>query len=361
MLRTMTPADVTDRVVGWFADPELTAYLRNKGKNFTEQELKDFVTDHDNVSSFMLGIFDQETRLQIGWFRVLCDDGTSCSSRAIADPAFRGRGLDQEAFAAYYEFIFGQLKQHRHYGTIYFGNKAGHIPITKYGSRVEGVRRRHKFKNETWHDLIYDGLLVEDWRARKADGSLFQRSAPLSEADLCAYMPISPVANLVQPKIFEPCDTLIISRQISESEMPKPGDSTAWQIKLPVRIETRGTVLYSMSRSDVTERFVGWFNDPQVMAYDSLRGDWSNSRLQDLVSNQNNKSKFILAICAKESGEPIGWVTIHAKRGVGTRAVVLGDQRYQGGELELEATHAVDHFLYDILDVQKVSVRPGTS
>jgi RimJ/RimL family protein N-acetyltransferase len=131
-------------------------------------------------------------------------------------------------------------------------------------------------------------------------------------------------------------------------------ESAAWQAGDPLRIETRRTTMCSMSQSDITDRVVGWFNDPQVMADVLMQSNWSKESLQDHVLDQDNERKFMLCIFATDSDEPIGWAEIHAKKGgVGTRDLVIADRRFLGREFEFEALSAIDRFMFENLKLHK--------
>src|SRR6185295_10743173 len=60
-VRTLEPADVTERACAWFADPGKARMINAPARAFTEDEFKDFITSHDRVTGHALGIFDKST------------------------------------------------------------------------------------------------------------------------------------------------------------------------------------------------------------------------------------------------------------------------------------------------------------
>jgi RimJ/RimL family protein N-acetyltransferase len=73
------------------------------------------------------------------------------------------RGYATEAAAAAVDFGFRQLALARIYAQVLVGNDASIRVLDKLGMGHEGTKRRHIRKGRRLHDVLFYGLLREEW------------------------------------------------------------------------------------------------------------------------------------------------------------------------------------------------------
>ena len=76
-----------------------------------------------------------------------------------------GCGYATEAARAAVDFGFRQLALARIYAQVIVGNDASMRVLAKLGMVAEGTKRRHIRKGRRLHDVVFYGLLREEWRA----------------------------------------------------------------------------------------------------------------------------------------------------------------------------------------------------
>ena len=74
-----------------------------------------------------------------------------------------GRGYATEAVTAAVDFGFRQLALVRIYAQVIVGNGASMRVLEKLGMTNEGTKRRHLRKGRQLHDVMFYGLLREEW------------------------------------------------------------------------------------------------------------------------------------------------------------------------------------------------------
>ncbi|MDP6704753.1 MAG: GNAT family protein [Alphaproteobacteria bacterium] len=129
-----------------------------------------------------------------------------------------------------------------------------------------------------------------------------------------------------------------------------------WTSGKPVEIETERVLLRSMQADDVTDRFVGWFGDPLVMANVAMRMNAGRRGLLRYLSSFDNASKFLFGIWLKDTGQQIGWarIQIPPEKRYGITTTVIGERDYWGRGLGYEIRAAMIAFMFDSLGLDKV-------
>lgn len=85
----------------------------------------------------------------------------------LAAPAW-GQGYATEAAVAAVELGFKQLGLARIYAQVLVGNDASMHVLAKLGMVNEGTKRQHIRKGRRLHDVVFYGLLREEWRRPRA-------------------------------------------------------------------------------------------------------------------------------------------------------------------------------------------------
>jgi ribosomal-protein-alanine N-acetyltransferase len=76
-----------------------------------------------------------------------------------------GHGYATEATTALVELGFAELGLARIYAQVLAGNAASLRVLAKLGMVCEGVKRQHVRKDRRLHDVVFYGLLRDEWRA----------------------------------------------------------------------------------------------------------------------------------------------------------------------------------------------------
>ena len=122
-----------------------------------------------------------------------------------------------------------------------------------------------------------------------------------------------------------------------------------WRPGEPVRLETARTIIRSMTADDVTERYLSWFADAEVMQHITMDMNLSRAELLGFVASFDNAERFHFGVFVKESGLHIGWLKILCdlpnKNGIMT--TVIGDRDYWGSGFGFEMRTAIIDFMFD--------------
>jgi len=118
------------------------------------------------------------------------------------------------------------------------------------------------------------------------------------------------------------------------------------------------TILTPFAESDITEEYVGWLCDPQVVRFSNqrLRRHDSNTCLRYLRSFDGTENMF-LAVRVREGGNVVGTITAYVSPTHGTAdlGVLLGDQAYWRRGLGLDAWMTLMSFLFEKRGLRKVT------
>jgi diamine N-acetyltransferase len=92
-----------------------------------------------------------------------------------------GRGFGSEAAALMLRHGFEELNLHRIYLRVYAYNERGQRSYKKIGFVEEGRMREAHFRHGAWHDVVYMGILADEFFAahgRSGDGHVVDAPAP---------------------------------------------------------------------------------------------------------------------------------------------------------------------------------------
>ena len=114
-----------------------------------------------------------------------------------------------------------------------------------------------------------------------------------------------------------------------------------------VHLTTERFVVRSAEREDVTDAFLGWLADPDVMVGLNLpRKRFSRPQAVRFVLSHDNQTQFFLVIVCRGDDRPIGFfvVTVDPKHGCAETSVVVGDRDYWGKNVVIETAHGDSRF-----------------
>jgi RimJ/RimL family protein N-acetyltransferase len=105
---------------------------------------------------------DDERAGTVTWERVNRRSRIASVGGLAVAPAWRGRGVADEAARLLQRHLIGELGFHRLQMEIYGFNERALRHAERAGWIREGVRRKAYWRNETWVDGILFGLVAED-------------------------------------------------------------------------------------------------------------------------------------------------------------------------------------------------------
>jgi RimJ/RimL family protein N-acetyltransferase len=170
-LRSLNRADATDRYLKWAADPEIMNPLNTPAKAVPREELIRYIEGFNNDSDFLLGIFDRESGLYIGFFAVNVDKGNRAATTnvVVGDKAWWGKRVVLEARAAILDFLFDVLKVDKVNGIPFATNHPAVYNYKAQGFVLEGMMRQHRLAHDgkSRLDQCQFGLLRSDWQQHR--------------------------------------------------------------------------------------------------------------------------------------------------------------------------------------------------
>lgn len=130
-----------------------------------------------------------------------------------------------------------------------------------------------------------------------------------------------------------------------------------WKPGTPLSLESENFFLRSMTPTDVTNRYIEWAKDAELMEnLNTPPRDISRDQLTRYISRFDNRTRYHLGVFTKESGLHIGFYTIYIDPR--TRAaqtnVVIGDRNFWGKSVVLETRAVIIDFLFERLGMQRI-------
>ena len=95
----------------------------------------------------------------------------------IGERRWWGAGVALQAQVALFNFGFDHLGSRRFYGGVGIDNVMSHFNLKRLGFVKEGVFRNHVRVGSTNHkfmDVVYYGLMYEEWQAIRENFSAYQ-------------------------------------------------------------------------------------------------------------------------------------------------------------------------------------------
>ena len=129
-----------------------------------------------------------------------------------------------------------------------------------------------------------------------------------------------------------------------------------WKPRQPVHLETENYLIRSLTPADVDDRYMGWFEDPDVIVQASLPLGMNVEQRRRHVGAFNNAANFHLGIFCKESGLMVGffYVFMDYHNKLARTAAIIGDRSYWGKKVVIECRDALFDFLFDHTGIHKI-------
>ena len=124
-------------------------------------------------------------------------------------------------------------------------------------------------------------------------------------------------------------------------------------------IETERLVLQPMDESFISEKYLSWMNDPEVILYLESGGNYSMNELQEYVKNSVQKKIFFWAITIKDNGKHIGNIKIDPitrRHGTAEYGIMLGDRDEWRKGYAAEASIGIINYCFEVLGIRKINL-----
>ncbi len=170
VISRLTPELITDRMLAWFDDPDVTEFFIMP-KFLNRERFIQLLNSYDNINSFFLVIHDRQSGAAVGFFTMYVHfaHGLVRTGICIGDKEYWGRGVVHEVRGIMLDFIFTQMRMNKVYSEVDARNFPSIFNYKSMGFRNEGfLRKEQKGQDGKWHDYYRFALLREEWLALKA-------------------------------------------------------------------------------------------------------------------------------------------------------------------------------------------------
>jgi RimJ/RimL family protein N-acetyltransferase len=150
----------------WFADPEVTRYLKHDIPPSRKQEDEWYERTSRSDTDVMWGIFVEGRHVgSISIARINWRSRRAMTGTVIGDKRWWGRGVATDAMRLRTRYAFEELGLEKLVTEVYEGNAASRKALERNGYRTVGVYRHHEFRHGQWFDVWIGEVLREDWLA----------------------------------------------------------------------------------------------------------------------------------------------------------------------------------------------------
>ncbi len=167
ILRSLTPADASDRWCEWSADAAVMAPLNIPTRRISKDELRRYIARFDNDTSFLIGVFTKAMSQHIGFYTFEINK-THCSANVnlvIGDRHHWGKGVVNEVRAALLDEFFDHRHIEKAYGMPLARNFPAVFNYKAQGWKLEGILRGQckSVTDGSRLDQYQFGMLRSDW------------------------------------------------------------------------------------------------------------------------------------------------------------------------------------------------------
>lgn len=135
-----------------------------------------------------------------------------------------------------------------------------------------------------------------------------------------------------------------------------------WTLNVPARGPNGARIyLRPLERGDLTDRYLGWLNDPEVNFYmESGTFPVTSADLEKFYGDvTSSRTQVIFAIAGKKSNEHIGNVKLGPISWVHRRAtfgILIGEKKFRGLGVGLEATRLAVEYGFFRLNLHRIDL-----
>jgi RimJ/RimL family protein N-acetyltransferase len=167
LLRRFTDADIPDLLV-FVSHPSVANEVQEMGT--TEPEIRAYIKMQNGFQPFEphevfdLGIERKADHKLIGIVTAIVKHHRKVEIGYGLGVEHREQGYATEAAKALMDYSFSTLQFHRVQAISSSGNPASCRVLARLGMKLEGRLREANVRDGEWYDLLYYGILEEEWR-----------------------------------------------------------------------------------------------------------------------------------------------------------------------------------------------------
>jgi RimJ/RimL family protein N-acetyltransferase len=170
-LRTLKSDDASDRWASWMSDPKNLRLLNSAPKSMTRKDIVGYIDSFDQRSHLLIGIFEKQSGVHIGFFRVDIDPALNrcLLFMMIGEQKFRHWRVTAEIRVPFQDYIFETLGLDTMLATALASNRPMVRYMLKSGWELDKKATQH-IKSRTdgsLLDLCYLHISRDGWRAWK--------------------------------------------------------------------------------------------------------------------------------------------------------------------------------------------------
>jgi RimJ/RimL family protein N-acetyltransferase len=170
-LRTLKSEDASDRWASWMADPKNLRLLNSAPRVMTRNDIVTYIEQFDQRSHLLIGIFEKQSGMHIGFFRVDIDHALNrcLGFMMIGEQKYRHWSVTQALRVPFQDLIFETLGLNTMLGTALASNRPMIRYLLKSGWTLDKTAVRHvkSQSDDAMLDLCFLSLSREAWRAWK--------------------------------------------------------------------------------------------------------------------------------------------------------------------------------------------------
>lgn len=164
-LRPLGEEGDAERCCRWINDPETRKFLKSNTPISlpAEQKWVDESTSRKDNIALAIVTLDGVHIGNIGVHKINMVSGTASTGTMIGEKEYLGKGYGTEAKMILLNYLFNTLNLRKICSTAYAFNKRSIAYSHKCGYKVEGIRRKHIFREGKYQDVVELAVFKEDW------------------------------------------------------------------------------------------------------------------------------------------------------------------------------------------------------
>lgn len=124
-------------------------------------------------------------------------------------------------------------------------------------------------------------------------------------------------------------------------------------------LESDRLILKPLSTIYLSQKYVDWMNDEQVIRYLESGGDYTLDKLNSYLEEVESNLQYFWAITLRSTGEHIGNIKIdpiHFRNKFGEYGIMIGDRTSWGKGFAKEASNLVLDYCFQKLNLRKINL-----
>lgn len=127
--------------------------------------------------------------------------------------------------------------------------------------------------------------------------------------------------------------------------------------KSNIDINTDNLYLTRLNEKFISERYLEWLNDKDLVKYTEVQSNQTYSSLEEYILNCLNKNVYFWAIIHKKTNTHIGNIKIdpiNTRHGFAEYGILIGEKKFSGKGFAKEASKAVVDYCFEKLNIRKI-------